>query len=270
MMPSTARGPNFSAVDVSAFSRQHILDVAEGGLAAARIPGFFGRATLERMTAALHRLPTVDYYPQRVAMTRFGPALNDYRTPQGVLQADRYWPDAEAAERTWREAGMEPDPVLESLDMLGRAWGEKVTTATIGGRPAFVGMMREINAGTLLHYDDIHLEYPDGLFDQEIVSELTYNAYLVVPEDGGGTRLWQHRWEAADDAHRQRYGYDPRVVDGCRNLTIRPGLGDALLFNPNHYHRVLPNGPGGPEGQRRITVTFFLGLTPAGDLVAWS
>ncbi|MFE1770619.1 proline hydroxylase [Streptomyces sp. NPDC059008] len=267
-MPSTALDPSFSAEDVSAFSRQHLTDIAAGKLAAARIPGFFDRATLDSMTAALHRLPTVDYYPVRVAMTRFGPALNDYRTPQGVLQADRYWPDADAAERMWREAGMEPDPTLVSLDMLGKAWGTTVTTATIGGRPAFAGMMREINAGTLLHYDDIHLEYPGGLFDQEIVSELTYNAYLVVPEEGGGTSLWQHRWEASDDVHRQRYGYDPRVVEGCRRVTIAPGHGDALLFNPNHYHRVLPNGPGG-EG-RRITVTFFLGLTPAGDLVAWS
>ncbi|MER6306877.1 2OG-Fe(II) oxygenase family protein [Streptomyces sp. NPDC001739] len=266
MMPSTALDPSFFAEDVSAFSKEHITAIATGELAAARIPGFFDRAGLDSMTSVLHRLPTVDYYPVRVAMTRFGPALNDYRTPEGVLQADRYWPDAEAAERMWREAGMRPDPTTVSLDMLGEAWGAKVTTATIGGRPAFVGMMREINAGTLLHYDDIHLEYPGGLFDQEIVSQLTYNAYLVVPEEGGGTSLWQHRWEASDDVHRQRYGYSPRVVDGCRRLTIAPGRGDALLFNPNHYHRVLPNG----EGQRRITVTFFLGLTPAGDLVAWS
>ncbi|MFJ9411251.1 proline hydroxylase [Streptomyces sp. NPDC101393] len=268
-MPSTALDPRFSVVDVSAFSRRHIADIAARKLAAARIPGCFDRAALDSMTAALHRLPTVDYHPVRVAMTRFGPALNDYRTPQGVLEAERYWAAADAAERMWREAAMEPDPARMSLDMLGKAWGAKVTAATIGGRPAFVGMMREINAGTLLHYDDIHLEYPAGLFDQEIVSQLTYNAYLAVPEEGGGTRLWQHRWEASDDTHRQRYGYDPCVVDGCRRVTIAPGHGDALLFNPNHYHRVLPNGQG-EEGRRRVTVTFFLGLTPAGDLVAWS
>ncbi|MER0240645.1 proline hydroxylase [Streptomyces sp. HSW2009] len=267
-MPS-ALNPSFSAVNVPAFSRQHIADVAAGDLAAVCVPGFFDRPTLDRMTAALPRLPSVDYHPVRVAMTRFGPALNDFRTSDGVLRAEPYWADAEAAEHKWREADMQPDPTLISLEVLGKAWGSAVTTATIGGRPAFVGMMREINAGTLLHYDDIHLEYPGGLFDQEIVQQLTYNVYLLVPDEGGGTSLWQHRWEAADDVHRLRYGYDPRVVEGCRTLTIAPGRGDALLFNPNHYHRVLPNGTGG-DGARRVAVTFFLGVTATGELVAWS
>jgi hypothetical protein len=265
-MPSALLDPRFSSVIAPAFSRQHIADVASGTLAAAHIPSFFDEPTLGSMIAGLHHLPTVDYYPARVAMTRFGPALNDYRTPDGTLEADRYWPAAEAAARLWRQAGMEPNPVHASLKALGEAWGSTVVPATIGGRPAFVGMLREINAGTLLHYDDIHLEYPAGLFDQTVVSQLTYNVYLTVPQQGGETRLWRHRWQAADDVRRYRYGYDPQVVDECPQVTVRPGSGDALLFNPNHYHMVLPSG----EGQRRVTATYFLGVTPDGDLIAWS
>ncbi len=264
-MPSTTLDPMFTAVDVPAFSHRHINDIATGSLAAARVRSFFDQAALDSMLTALHRLPTVDYYPVRTAMTRFGPALNDYRDPPG-LDAPRYWRDAEAARHLWREVSMEPDPRLMSLDALGDAWGTKLVPATICGRPTFVGMLREINSGTLVHYDDIHLEYPGGLFDQKIVAQLTFNVWLKAPEDGGATTVWRHRWEPADDARRYRYGYRPDVVDGRQHLTLTPALGDALLFNPNNYHMVRPNGHGG----RRITLTFFLGVATAGDLVVWS
>lgn len=260
--------PRFTVVDAPAFSREQIERLASGDLAACRVRHFFPPDTIDDIVRQLHRLPTVDYYPVRRGMTRFGPALNDYRHPGGGLDAGRYWHDTAIALSQWRSIAMGLHPTQLCLDILGDAWGKALIPATIGGRPAFVGMMREINAGTLIHYDNIHLEYPGGLFDQEIVAQLTFNVWLMVPSNGGATSVWRHRWNPADDAHRYRYGYEPVVVENCQEVKVTPELGDGLLFNPNNFHTVWPNGAG--EGARRITLTFFLGLTPASDLIVWS
>lgn len=265
-MSSSPSEQSFAVLDAPAFSRQHLADLAAHRLAAVRVRGFLRQEEVDRTLRRLDRLPQVDYYPVRKAMTRFGPALNDYRDSSSDLGTVRYWHDAEDAQRQWREADMDPDPVLMALDSLAAAWGEQFTPATIDGRPAFVGMLREINSGTLLHYDDIHLEYPSGLFDQKVVSQLTFNVWLAMPERGGATTVWRHRWEPADDAHRDKYGYSLGVVEGCQSVTVTPDTGDALLFNPNHYHMVRPNDSEG----RRITSTFFLGLTDTDGFVVWS
>ncbi|GAA2485973.1 hypothetical protein GCM10010393_16330 [Streptomyces gobitricini] len=106
----------------------------------------------------------------------------------------RYWRDAEAARASWQRAGMRPDLITVSLARLGSAWGAAVTPATIGGRAVFGGTLREINAGALVHYDDINREFPTGLFDQEVVAQLAFNVWVSVPVTGGATTVWRHRW----------------------------------------------------------------------------
>jgi hypothetical protein len=148
---------------------------------------------------------------------------------------------------------------------LGSAWGAAVAPATIGGRAVFGGTLREINAGALIHYDDINREFPAGLFDQGIVAQLAFNVWVTVPTAGGATTVWRHRWEPADEQHRQAYGYQPETVQHCQHVSLAPEPGDGLLFNPANFHAVEPN----PTG-RRIAFAFFLGLTPTGQLIAWS
>ncbi|MFF3327628.1 hypothetical protein [Streptomyces sp. NPDC002889] len=74
-----------------------------------------------------------------------------------------------------------------------------------------------------------------------------------------------NRWEPADEQYREAYGYRPETVEHCQRVSLAPGLGDALLFNPENFHSVEPN-PGG----RRIAFAFFLALTTTGQLIAWS
>jgi hypothetical protein len=254
-------------VDAPSFTDRHIANLAAGTRAVVRVPGFLDSATC---TAALHaagRLPTGDYDPSRVPtpIVRFGPALNDYRLPGGTLDAARYWVAAEAARVAWSRAGMRPDPIAVSLARLGTAWGAAVSPATIDGRPAFGGTLREINAGALVHFDDINREYSGGVFDQDVVAQLAFNAWVSVPGGGGETTVWRHRWEPADEEFRDAYGYLPRTVEEHQRVTLRPELGDGLLFNPANFHAVRPN-----PGQRRIAFAYFLGLTTTGQLIAWS
>ncbi|MEU1628857.1 hypothetical protein ABZ746_26805 [Streptomyces sp. NPDC020096] len=147
--------------------------------------------------------------PTRIV--RFGPALNDFRHPDGSLDADRYWRAAEAARVAWQEAGLRPDPVAVALARWGVAWGAAVVPATIDGRAVFDGTLREINAGALVHFDDVNREFPQGVFDQHITAQLAFNVWVAVPEQGGVTSVWRRRWHAGDEAHRDAYGYTPTV-----------------------------------------------------------
>ena len=262
MANSTALDPLFTALDSTAFTDRHLANLAAGTVAAT-IASAAPRAAL----AALDRLPTADYDPARVPtrIVRFGPALNDYRDQDGRLDTEQYWGDAEAARAAWHRAGLRPDPIAVSMARLGSAWGAAVTPATIAGRPVFGGTLREINAGALIHYDDVNREYPTGLFDQDVVAQLAFNVWVSVSATGGATTVWRHRWEPADEQHRQAYGYLPEAVERCQQVSLTPQRGDGLLFNPANFHAVEPN----PTG-RRIAFAYFLGLTTTGQLIAWS
>lgn len=267
-MPRTALDPLFTTTDApGGFTERHLAHLIAATSAAVTIPRFLTEQTCADALAALDRLPTAAYDLDRVPtpIVRFGPSLNDYRTAAGGLDADRYWRDAEAARVSWQRARLRPDPVALSLARLGTAWGSAISPATIGGRPVFAGTLREINEGTLLHYDDVRREFPCRLFDQETVAQLAFNVWAAVPETGGSTTLWRHRWDPADEQHRYSYGYRPKAVEHCQQVSLRPQLGGALLFNPAHFHEVQAN-----PGQRRIALAFFLALTTTGQLITWS
>lgn len=264
---AVAADPLFVTIDGDRFTERHIASLAAGTSAAVRVGGLLSPGDCAAVLAATGNLPTADYDPDRVPtrIVRFGPALNDYRRRGGTLDAHRYWAAAEAARVAWQQAGLRPDPVAVALARLGAAWGAAVAPATIGGRPVFGGTVREINAGALVHYDDVNREFPGGVFDQRVVAQLAFNLWVAVPARGGRTSLWRHRWEPGDEAHREAYGYTDRVVERVQHVTLAPGLGDALLFNPAHFHAVEPN-----PGERRVAFAFFLGLTTTGQLICWS
>ncbi|MEW2578386.1 2OG-Fe(II)-dependent halogenase WelO5 family protein [Streptomyces syringium] len=268
-MPGTATtlDPLFTATSAPHFTDRHIAQLTAGTCAAIRVPHFLDQPTCDSTLTALHRLPTTDYDQARVPtrIVRFGPALNDFRTPDRKLDTERYWATADSARAAWTHAAMRPDPIAISLARLGTAWGAAITLATINGRPVFGGTLREINSGALIHYDDINREFPHGCFDQDIVAQLAFNTWVHAPATGGETTVWRHRWEPANEDHRTAYGYHPTTVEHTQSVTLSPQTGDALLFNPANFHAVQPN-PGG----RRIAFAFFLGLTTTGQLIAWS
>lgn len=258
--------PLFTAQDVTGWTERHIAALAAGTCAAVRVPAFLSPGDCTAVLDALDRLPVTQYNAERVPVriARFGPALNDHRLPEGTLAAARYWDAADAARRAWAESALRPDPMAVALAAIGTGWGAAVLPATVDGRPAFGGTVREINDGALIHCDEVLREYPHAVFDQALVAQLAFNVWVSVPDSGGETTIWRRRWQPADEAHRNGYGYHPTVVEGAQSVTLRPGLGDALLFNPTHMHDVAPS-----HG-RRIAFACFLGLTTTGQLVAWS
>ena len=129
----------------------------------------------------------------------------------------------------------------------------------------FGGIIREINAGARMHFDEIVREMP-GTLDELPIAQLAFNCHLSEPGRGGESVVFRRRWQPSDEEHRDGYGYDPALAAGRPRVEVRAGLGDAVFFDPRNYHLVRPlEGPG-----RRTTLSFFIGLTGRGSCIIWS
>ncbi|MFD7323925.1 proline hydroxylase [Streptomyces sp. NPDC059875] len=254
---------SFTTCDLPELTREDLSNLFDGSAAASRVPRFLTPADCVATTASMGRLPLSIYNPEHVPtrICRFGPAVNDYRCGGRLRYA--YWAAADRARVAWATAGPRPDPVRTALEKVGTAWGSPVGTASVNGRPLFTGALREMRQGTLVHFDDISRELP-GLLDQRVVAQLAFNTWVSRPLSGGQTTIWRRHLRPADEVQRIAYGFHPSVVDGCDSTTYLPRVGDAALFNSARLHAV------SPCTGRRISIGFFLGLTPDGHLIAWS
>ncbi len=255
----------FSCATSDRFTRDHIRELLGGNLGAARVPGFFSDAQCAALAGCLARIPFDSYNATRVypPIIRFGPSLNDSRH-DGRLQQD-YWAQADKSRLLWTDAGFSPDPLALCRKIFSDVWGEPVQAATIDGRAVYAGVLREINGGALVHYDDVNLEFPGGPFDSRITGQLAFNMYISTTASGGETVVWDRHWRSEDEPYRRGYGYDEAVTGNARFLTVAPATGDALLFNPHNLHAVRPT-----QGGSRIAFAFFLGQTEDDRLVMWS
>ncbi|MET7656754.1 MULTISPECIES: putative 2OG-Fe(II) oxygenase [unclassified Streptomyces] len=255
----------FDAESVDELTRDHILRLAVGTLGAVRVRGF---STPEQCASIMEGLDQREFgaYDENLIfppIAKIGPAAYDFYGTHTLTED--YWRIAEEAVRLRGRLHHGRDPLELAVDRVARAWGGDVVPARSRGQEMFAGMIREISSGAKLHFDEIVREFP-GILDETPVSFLTLNWYLSMPETGGETRVYRRRWRPADEAYRDGYGYDEAVVDGEPVATVAPRAGDAVLFDSRNLHAV--NAPGG-DG-RRVSLSFFLGVTGRGPLEIWS
>lgn len=266
MASTYVHDPFFHVVTAAGFSRSHITDLASGRCAAVRVPGLFSPSVCDRIAQSLLAADFDSYGAERVQPTvmRFGVGVSDYRVDGGI--ADAYWPALEASRAAWRTLSLPFDPWEMARHAVGADWPGKVGVGRHGGREMGAGVAREAPQGFLVHYDDAVREFSAPLLDAPLVAQLAFNVYLTVPETGGETVIWRHRWRPADERHRSpgSYGFHPDCVRDDESLMIRPAVGDGLLFDSRNYHAVKPS-----RGGRRIALGFSLGLADTGDLLAW-
>ncbi|MFG2130717.1 proline hydroxylase [Streptomyces sp. NPDC048751] len=260
------RDPHFRVVSVPAFTRDRIADLAVGRCAAIKVPDFLPAATCAEILGALQSSPFESYGRQRVQppVMRFGVGVSDHRLSGAI--ADSYWPAAEASRAAWRGLGLPYDPFALCREALGTDWPGGVSVGRSGGRELAPGVAREPNHGFQVHFDEALREFHEDLLDAPLVAQFAFNLYLSVPDTGGETVIWRHRWHPADETHRlpQSYGYAESVVADAESVEVRPAVGEALLLDPRNFHAVRPS-----TGARRIALGFSMGLSINGDLLTW-
>ncbi|MBB6547285.1 hypothetical protein [Nonomuraea rubra] len=251
----------FDAEVVEELTHDHLVRLAAGVVGALQIKNFF---TTAECTAIVDGVNAAEMgsYAFTPPIAKLGPAAYDfYKT--GEL-GDAYFDNAERDAKARATLLDGEDPLGTAMDRLSAAWGNRVQRATSGGRPMYAGMIREINNSALMHFDEIARECPTGL-DQIPVAQLAFNCHLSKPDGGGEAVVFRRGWKPSDEAHRDGYGYATYLTESEPSVSVNPDVGDAIMFDPRNYHLVTPC-----TGGRRITLSFFVGLTGAGPLVVWS
>jgi hypothetical protein len=264
--PAAPRDPFFFAVTSTAFQRDLIADLAAGRCAAIRVPDFLPRAMCVETLDALRRSRFDSYGTERVypPVLRFGVGVSDHRQDGKV--ADGYWDAVDRSRQAWADLGLPFDPFAECRVRLGKYWPRPVVVGRRNEREMGAGVAREPNQGFQVHFDDVLREFSGNLLDANLVAQFAFNLYLSVPESGGETVIWRHRWHPADESFRlpNSYGYAEAVVGDAESFELKPAVGEALLIDPRNFHAVRPS-----SGARRIALGFAVGLSDTGELLTW-
>lgn len=73
--------------------------------------------------------------------------------------------------------------------------------ATTAEGQLFAGMIRQINLGAKMHYDDVVNEF-SGVLDPEPVAQMAFNCFLDAPTEGGESTVFRRRWRPSDQNNR--------------------------------------------------------------------
>ena len=265
---SASDSSNLTLFDVETtgkLTRDHIMRLAVGVAGAVLIKNFSSRPDCDDIMAALETCELGAYDEQVITprVAKLGPAVNDLYASGQLNQ--QYWQQCERDFRIRSTLLRGTDPMELAVSRLREAWGDEVHRARTAGKPMYAGLIREMSQGSRIHFDEITREYP-GTLDETPASFLTFNWYLAMPAAGGETSVFRHRWRPADEQHRDGYGYLDTAVAGEPVATMAPEVGDAAIFDTRNMHVVRP----GIGAGRRVTVSFFLGITGRGPLEIWS
>ncbi|WP_090947353.1 2OG-Fe(II) oxygenase [Nonomuraea jiangxiensis] len=258
--------PFFVPVTADRFERRLLADLAAGRCAAIRVHDFFSPAECEVVMRALLDVEFATYGRARVQpeVMRFGVGVSDYRRDGRI--SEEFWAAVDEGRRAWEALNLPFDPFALCRSRLGADLPQQVEVGRHDGHAMSPGVAREPNQGFLVHFDDAQREFPGGFLDENVVCQFAFNLYLSVPEEGGETVVWRHRWHPTDDSHRPdgSYGFKEDVVGAAESFLMRPRKGEAVLLEPRNFHAVRPS-----KGGRRISLGFSVSMTDTGQLLTW-
>ncbi len=259
------RSQIFDELTTLTLTRSHLLRLLAGTVGAIRIPGAIPGGLCDAFMRRLDPSLFTSYSAERYEfpVQRVGPALNEFNTERTVPEG--YWARAREALSYWDSLESPHDVRATVIQLLSSAWRDEVRPATVGQRQLFWGIVREMNDGALAHWDDVVREYSDELFDDPPIVQLALNCFVSTPREGGETTVWRKRWDPADDIYRRSVCYDHDVVTARPFVSIKPHLGDIMIFDSRNYHAVQESSNG-----RRVSISIFIGLTGRGHLLVWS
>lgn len=136
-------------------------------------------------------------------------------------------------------------PIERLMQLLLLIWPAGVQIPSKDGRHFLPQIARRWVSGGGAHPHIDQSETP-LLSPLGIGRRIGVNAYLSMPESGGALQFWKRSFSEAEYERLRRadYGLD-RDLLGDADLTIRPEVGQMILFRAWEPHAVEPIGGGG-------------------------
>lgn len=173
-----------------------------------------------------------------------------------------------AAERRSQILTPLSDPVDTVIDAFDSAWPGDAGLAEEGGRSYFAGVFRRGGGGGVAIHADWGPRDGPGWAIERITGQFAWNLFFSSPGEGGELIVYDYPWVPELEEHaRQRFNdYDPKLFEGSRRVEVAPEPGVLMVFNSRNAHAVGPSS----NGEARVAVGSFIGVTEDGDLAFWS
>lgn len=244
--------------DVTALLRHQIF--------ALRVPNYTSPDICSSLSEKLLR-GRVQEYSNAPGIGRVGIAYYEVMNSE---ERQNYYRDALPNMQSLRELC---HPYLSPIDKfrleLQDLWSKGAHLQNLGYGNMFAGLSRAIEADKdiLPHEDVLRRDYNSGKEGRNILAQVAMNVYLQLPKIGGELELWNRSCsdEEFDRLRGDFYGIQ-RAKLPAANLSIKPLIGELVLFHSTRLHAVKP-----VKGDSRVSISCFFAYR--GDhrpLTIWS
>lgn len=255
----------WDVLELSELTHEALEALLANEVGAITVPEFIGREQREAIYETLIEAPDWSFYEGT------SPPLGRL----GITQYEHFgakedYLDASPAATARRSAVLEPhpDPVEGVIDAFDAAWNGNVGLAEEDGRPYFAGIYRRGGGGGVEIHADWGPRDGEGWMIENITGQIAWNLFFSSPTSGGELIVYDAPWEPHFEEHAaQRFSeYDPKLFEGSRRVDVPPDPGTLIIFSSRNAHAVGP----ATNGEARVAVGSFIGVTDDGDLAFWS
>jgi hypothetical protein len=248
-----------------------VREVLTGNAHVLRVPTFFSKAACERMARIVDGSDMTGAYLNAPEIKRTGRAYFERGRGANAEAVLDYDTNAVSWMAQMRDAAAPMQLPIDRLRLtLDDLWPAGATVATIEGTRAFCGLMRifEPGASAEPHMDVLAWDVTEGHPDGELAGQAAANVYLTMPESGGELTIWPMTLDyEAYQRHRRPGSYGLTIEAlSCQPVTLKPEVGELIIFNSNLVHAVEPG-----RGGDRVTASCFIGYRADNSpLIFWS
>lgn len=245
--------------------------VLTGEAAVLRIPGFISPEACARLASIVDGSDLTGAYSNAPEIWRMGRAYFERERGANAEAVLDYDTNAVNWMTIMRDAAAPVQLPIDRLRVtLDEVWPAGANVATIEGKRAFCGLMRIFKPGAFAepHQDNLSWDVSPGHPDGALAYQAAANIYLTMPDTGGELTIWSLSLDyEAYERHRRAGSYGLRdEVLTCEPVTIRPKVGELIIFNSRLVHAVSPG-----QGGDRITASCFIGSRGNhSPLILWS
>ncbi|MEK1941553.1 MAG: 2OG-Fe(II) oxygenase [Pseudomonas sp.] len=240
---------------VDGLTAADITDVINAKSYGIHIKGFADADTVQLAKERLSRHELRGTFSEQQEFNRLGKAyieINDEQSRQA------YHAQAVSNIRKIRDT-FRPlaSPIDELRLLLDEVWPKGARLLDVNGEKCFVGIARFQGSGVDLtpHTDNLERNAPSD-HQPRLLTQLSTNIYLEIPEDGGELEIWGIE---PDEAQYERlrgsraYGIERDLLPPP-DFVIKPEPGDLIVLNPRLIHAVRPSAT-----STRVTLGVFIG-----------